>query len=99
MANIVGESNDADMTDCLCNRDAFDALAGLLMDVVGLDLASRLSECVAKGYRITSRRMKAAVAGATGTMNARLFGPEPRGKESRKAETRTRPLETDRGRR
>ena len=52
VANIVGESNDADMTDCLCNRDAFDALAGLLMDVVGLDLASRLSECVAKGYRI-----------------------------------------------
>ena len=40
VANIVGESNDADMTDCLCNRDAFDALAGLLMDVVGLDLSN-----------------------------------------------------------
>ena len=52
VANIVGESTDADMTDCLCNRDAFDALAGLLMDNVGLDLASRLGECVAKGYRI-----------------------------------------------
>lgn len=52
VANIVGESTDADMTDCLCNRDAFDALAGLLMDNVGLDLGSRLGECVAKGYRI-----------------------------------------------
>ena len=83
VVDIVGPSDEADMTNCLCNRDAFDVLDSLLEDNVGIDLVDRLGDCAAKGYVINYPEAEGGGGGCDAYKARAAYRPRERNNQPR----------------